>query len=188
MIHCPHLGGDNQCEVAAGMAGCTVRTSPAACNACQNETNPRAINVVTIGMALVNKRRRKKDVAELEAMLANYLPDRDEMPATLKIADFRPGPGNELKKMLAWFAKPSESCNCESRVETMNDWGVEGCLRNIDTITDWLLEEAEARGMPHGRFTRVVAKSLVQTAIRKFNRKFPDGAPEPEDDDDRARQ
>jgi hypothetical protein len=68
----------------------------------------------------------------------------------------------------------------------MNDWGVEGCSRNIDTITDWLLEEAEARGMPHGRFTRVVAKSLVQTAIRKFHRKFPEGAPEPEDDDDRA--
>ena len=65
----------------------------------------------------------------------------------------------------------------------MNDWGVEGCLQNIETITDWLLEEAEARGLPHGRFTRTIAKSLVTTAIRRFQKKFPDGAPEPDDDD-----
>ncbi len=168
MIHCPHLTPDNQCDVARAMASCNVKTSPSACNACQNETNPRAINVVTIGMALVNKMRRKQDVSELQSLLRNYMPDQDDRPATIKFADYRPGPGNELKKMLAWFAKPNETCNCETRVDTMNDWGVEGCLRNIDTITDWLLEEAALRGLPHGKFTRVVAKSLVQTAIRKF--------------------
>ena len=183
MIHCPHLTPDNQCQVAQALAGCTVKTTAPACNACQNETNPRAINVVTIGMAMVNKKRRKQDVSELQSLLRNYLPDRDDAPVTLKIADYRPGPGNELKKMLAWFAKPSETCNCETRVDTMNDWGVEGCNQNIDTITDWLLEEAQARGLPHGKFTRIVAKSLVQTAIRKFQRKFPDGAPEPDDED-----
>ncbi|GAA5509152.1 hypothetical protein [Novipirellula caenicola] len=185
MIHCPHLTPSNVCEVASGMAGCQAKVSPAACNACQNESNPRAINVVTIGMALVNKKRRKKDTRELYAMLGSYLPDRQQEPATLKITDYRPGPGNELKNMLAWFAKPNETCNCETRVDTMNDWGAEGCLRNIDTIADWLLEEAQLRGMPHGRFTRVIAKSLVQTAVRKFLRKFPDGAPEPNDNEDR---
>jgi hypothetical protein len=35
-----------------------------------------------------------------------------------------PGPGSELRKMLAWFARPSDTCNCETRAETMNDWGV----------------------------------------------------------------
>ncbi|MCM2371897.1 hypothetical protein [Aporhodopirellula aestuarii] len=136
------------------MAGCLAKVTPAACNACQNESNPRAINVVMIGMALVNKKRRKQDVTELEALLRNYIPDEDPMPATLKISSFWPGPGNELKKMIAWFAKPSETCNCETRVDTMNDWGAEGCRRNIDTIVDWLLEEAQARGLPHGRFTQ----------------------------------
>lgn len=183
MIHCPHLTPNNICEVASGMAGCQAKVTPAACNACQNESNPRAINVVTIGMALVNKKRRKQDTRELHAMLRSYLPDRQPEPATLKFADYRPGPGNELKKMLAWFARPSESCNCDTRADTMNDWGVEGCLQNIETITDWLLEEAEARGLPHGRFTRTIAKSLVTTAIRRFQKKFPDGAPEPDDDD-----
>ncbi|QDT10741.1 hypothetical protein [Planctomycetes bacterium K23_9] len=183
MMHCPHLTHDNQCEVAKQMAGCSVRTTPTACNACQNESNPRAINVVTIGMALVNKKRRKQDVAELQAMLRNYMPDEDPLPQTLKISNYRPGPGNELKKMIAWFAKSSESCNCETRVDTMNDWGAEGCRRNIDTITEWLLEEAQARGLPHGRFTATIARSLVKTAIRKYERKFPEGAPEPDQDD-----
>ena len=116
-------------------------------------------------------------------LLRNYLPDDDPMPTTLKIERYRPGPGNELKKMIAWFAKPSETCNCETRVDTMNDWGAEGCRRNIDTIVDWLLEEAQVRGLPHGRFTATIARSLVNTAIRKFERKFPEGAPEPDQDD-----
>jgi hypothetical protein len=183
MMHCPHLTADNQCEVACQLAGCRVQTTPVACNACQTNDNPCAINVVTIGMALVNKKRRKQDATELEALLRNYLPDDDLMPATLKMSSYRPGPGNELKKMIAWFAKPSETCNCETRVDTMNDWGAEGCRRNIDTIVDWLLEEAQVRGLPHGRFTATVARSLVKTAIRKYERKFPEGAPEPDQDD-----
>ncbi len=121
MIHCPHLTPDNQCDVARAMASCNVKTSPSACNACQNETNPRAINVVTIGMALVNKKRRKQDVSELQSLLRSYMPDQEDRPATIKIADYRPGPGNELKKMLAWFAKPSETCNCETRVSVERD-------------------------------------------------------------------
>ena len=40
MMHCPHLTPDNQCEVACQLAGCHVRTTPAACNACQTNDNP----------------------------------------------------------------------------------------------------------------------------------------------------
>ena len=132
-------------------------------------------------MALVNKKRRKQDVNELESLLRNYLPERDG-PDTIKIDRFRPGPGNELKRMLAWFAKPNETCNCETRVDTMNDWGAEGCRRNIDTIVDWLLEEALLRGLPHGRFTAAIARGLVNTAIRKYEQKFPEGPSEPDDE------
>ena len=66
----------------------------------------------------------------------------------------------------------------------MNDWGAAGCRENIETILDWLMEEAQERGLPHGRFTRVVARSLVDTAIRRYECKFPDGPPEPDDQDD----
>jgi len=115
MIHCAHLTPDNQCDVAQAMAGCHVKTSPSACNACQNETNPRAINVVAIGMALVNKKRRKQDASELQSLLKSYLPDQEE-PTTLRITAYKPGPGSELRKMLAWFARPSDTCG--NRLET----------------------------------------------------------------------
>jgi hypothetical protein len=77
-------------------------------------------------MAIVNKRRRNQSVDELKTLLKSYLPNQEE-PTTLRIAAYKPGPGSELRKMLAWFARPSDTCKCETRAETMNDWGVEGC-------------------------------------------------------------
>jgi hypothetical protein len=182
MMHCPNLTNDNRCQVASHLAECAVQASPSGCRACCGNTNPQAINVVTIGMAIVAKRRRNQDITKLKNLLTNYMPER-EQPETYKIAAFRPGPGSELRRMLAWFARPSDSCKCETRAETMNEWGVNGCRSNLDTIVEWLLEEAELRGLPHGKFTRTVAKSLVLTAIRRFERKFPDGAPELDDTD-----
>ena len=182
MIHCPSLTNDNRCQVASHMADCAVHASSSGCLACSECANPQAVNLVTIGMAIVNKRRRNQNADELKTLLQSYLPDQEE-PTTLRIAAYKPGPGSELRKMLAWFARPSDTCKCETRSETMNDWGVEGCRKNLDTIIEWLLEEAQLRGLPHGKFTRTIAKSLVLTAIRRFERKFPDGAPEPDEDD-----
>ena len=182
---CPYLLDGNRCHVAQELGQVAVRTAAASCEACQQNDNPRAINVVTIGMAMVARKRLGQSSDSLKQMLKNYLPD-SQPPPTLRIAAYRPGPGSDLKKRLAWFAKPSESCNCETRAETMNDWGAEGCRQNIDTIVDWLLEEAELRGLPNGKFTRLVAKSLVTTAIRRFERKFPGGISDPDDDDQAA--
>lgn len=182
MIVCPHFYGNNVCDVARRMAGCNVRTSAAACRSCQQDRNPQAVNVVTIGMALVHRKRLGRPSDDLRTLLKNYLPESG--PRTLRIGSFRPGPGSELKKMLAWFARASDTCNCETRADTMNDWGTDGCRQNLDTIVEWLMEEAVLRGLPHGKFTRVIARSLVLTAIRRFERKFPDGVPDDSDPDD----
>ncbi len=170
-MQCPYLKPDNRCRVASELAEFEVKTSANACDACQRNSNPQAINVVTIGMALVNRRRRRKPVSELKKLLANYMPENTD-PGIIKFAAFQPGPGSELKKMLTWFARPSESCSCETRAATMNDWGVAGCRENLDTIIEWLIEEAQIRGLPHGKFTRVVARQLVLTAIRKHERQL----------------
>jgi len=183
MTHCRFLTANHQCEVASNLAVCTVRASARGCIACQQDTNPRAMNVVTIGMALVQRKRLGRPTRELKILLDNYKPDSQPV-VSLRIGDYRPGPGSELKKMLAWFAHPNSSCDCDSRADTMNDWGADGCRENIDTILDWLMEEAQERGLPHGRFTRVVARSLVDTAIRRYESKFPDGPPESGDDQD----
>jgi len=184
MMHCPHLDADNRCRVATQLADCDVSASAAGCQACQVNDNPRAINVVTIGMALVQRKRLGKSTAELKKLLDNYKPDAPQA-VSFRIGDYRPGPGSELKKMLAWFARPSDACQCETHADTMNDWGAEGCRDNLETILDWLMEEAQLRELPHGRFTRAIARSLVLTAIRRFERKYPDGPPEPEDGEDR---
>ena len=134
MIHCPNLTNDNRCQVASHLADCSVQASSSGCRACTECSSPQAVNLVTIGMAIVNRRRRNQNVDELKE------------PTTLRIAAYRPGPGNELRKMLAWFARPSDTCKCETRAETMNDWGVEGCRTNLDTIIEWLWDEAHRRG------------------------------------------
>jgi|694.fasta_scaffold44936_3 hypothetical protein len=36
-------------------------------------------------------------------------------------------------------------------------------------VIEWLLEEAQLRGLPHGKFTRTIAKSLVLTALPETN-------------------
>ncbi len=187
MTTCPYLTKTNHCDVASRIAECNVLASAKACVACQRDQNPQAINAVTIGMAIVNRKRRKQPITTLTQLLKNYLHETEE-PVTLKIATHGPGPGSELKKMLAWFARPSESCNCPviidmGRAETMNDWGTDGCRQNFETIVDWLMEEAKLRGLPNGKFTRIIAQSLVTTAIRRFERKLPDGAPDPDDED-----
>ena len=146
---------------------CSVQASSSGCRACTECSNPQAVNLVTIGMAIVNKRRRNQNVDQLNTLRKSYLPDQEE-PTTLRIAACKPGPGSELRKMLAWFARPSDTCKCETRAETMNDWGVEGCRTNLDTIIEWLSEEAQLRGLPHGKFTRTIANSLVLTAIHRF--------------------
>ncbi len=109
-----------------------------------------------------SKRRRTQNTAE-------ELPAQSGRTHDAADRSLQAGPGSELRKMLAWFARPSDTCKCETRAETMNDWGVEGCRTNLDTIIEWLLEEAQLRGLPHGKFTRTIAKSLVLTAIRGSN-------------------
>ncbi len=68
-------------------------------------------------MAIVHRKRLGKAIAELRQLMNQYKPTGEE-PVSFRINDFRPGPGNELKKMLAWFARPSEAVGlaklCES--------------------------------------------------------------------------
>jgi predicted O-methyltransferase YrrM len=49
------------------------------------------------------------------------------------------GPGTELKKMLSDLGiNPSSSCDCNTKANQMDAWGVQGCKANRDTIIGWL--------------------------------------------------
>lgn len=82
------------------------------------------------------------------------------------------GPGTELKALLKYIgivAKPDCPCNTRAAImDEMEDREPGWCLANIDTILDWLKEQAENRGLP---FVRAAAKLLVKRAISNAKRK-----------------
>lgn len=74
------------------------------------------------------------------------------------------GPGHELKKLLSKLGiQASSTCACNQRANTMDERGVQWCEENIETICDWLAEEAGKRSLP---FVRSAGKLLIRMAIR----------------------
>jgi len=92
-----------------------------------------------------------------------------------KTIELGPGPGTELKHMLAWF-------DDDQKISAINVWGVEGSLFHIDTIIQWIVEVAAQHALPREQITQPMATAMVHTAIKRFFKKFPDGVPTDEDD------
>jgi hypothetical protein len=73
-------------------------------------------------------------------------------PSLLPEKEVRPwpkgyGPGTELKAILTSVGiNPGPNCSCRGRMITMDEWGVEGCEQNFDTIVGWLVEGASSWG------------------------------------------
>jgi len=73
-------------------------------------------------------------------------------PSLLPEKEVRPwpkgyGPGTELKAILTSVGiNPGPNCSCRGRMITMDEWGVEGCEQNFDTIVGWLNESADDWG------------------------------------------
>lgn len=75
------------------------------------------------------------------------------------------GPGTELTKILRTIGLGYlEGCKCKKRARQMDEWGPEGCEKNLATIVGWLEEEAKNRKLP---FIRWGARTLVLVAIRR---------------------
>lgn len=78
-----------------------------------------------------------------------------------------PGPGTELKALLAKFGiHASPTCGCNAMAQRMNEWGEES-LDHIDEIVDVMQETAKKRGLP---FIRAVGAQLVKTAVRRWKK------------------
>ncbi len=79
------------------------------------------------------------------------------------------GPGTELKKLLKLVGiTANPNCSCNRRARVMDEKGCEWCRENIETIVDWLGEEAAKRKLP---FVRMGAKWLVRRAINAADSK-----------------
>lgn len=76
-----------------------------------------------------------------------------------------PGPGSQLKSLLAKFGiHASPTCKCNSMARKMDAWGPDESLNHLEEIVDVMQETAEKRGLP---FLRTAAKLLVRRAISK---------------------
>ncbi len=91
------------------------------------------------------------------------LPGRQAPPAH--------GPGTELKKLLAKVGiTATPDCSCNARAAEMDRQEQQSpgwCETNIDTIVEWLREQATARGLP---FLDVAGRLLVRRAISNARR------------------
>jgi hypothetical protein len=83
-------------------------------------------------------------------------------------APVRPGVGTELKALLSKVGiTASPTCSCNTKAEIMNRQGISWCEENVETICDWLQEEATKRKLP---FVRLAGKALIHVAIRRAKR------------------
>jgi len=80
------------------------------------------------------------------------------------------GPGTELKALLKdWLGiVASPNCSCNARARQMDEWGPDLCEQNLQTIVDWLGEQAAARKLP---FVRFAGEQAVKLAIRRARKK-----------------
>lgn len=73
-------------------------------------------------------------------------------------------PGCQLHRLLAKFWIKSNGCsNCGQHAAVMDQWGPAMCRKRLDTIVQWMADEAKKRHLP---FMKVIAKRLVLQAIR----------------------
>ena len=145
---------DGVCTLATSLVGESVVTTPDHCQYCSlHAMPPRALNPVVVSLALHTVRTDRPKAQRLLDCHGHVLRVHHN------------GPGTELKKLLSWWFRPDDSCECDARAMQMNAWGVEGCRERLETIVQWLLEAAAERGLPHGPLSRQVTRRLVRLAI-----------------------
>jgi hypothetical protein len=78
------------------------------------------------------------------------------------------GPGAYLKEMFSWFfLNATADCPCEEHAAQMDAWGPDGCSERMETILDWIQEEATRRRLP---FSRILTERLVRICIWRSRR------------------
>ena len=148
--------------------------------------------MITLSLASLTNTAKSRPAGYLDDVLSNSLVDGDKVTLSpesyrmlvdkyrSKAAQPRPpkiespgrGPGTELKALLKTVgivATPGCTCNTRAALMDANELKEPGwCEKNLETICDWLQEEATKRKLP---FVRLAAKILVRRAIRNARKK-----------------
>jgi hypothetical protein len=63
-------------------------------------------------------------------------------------------------------ANASETCDCASHIQEMNNWGPDGCEQNITTIVGWLLQAASETPGVHRWIPEFVKATVLEGDVR----------------------
>lgn len=135
------------------------------CQRCMSLTEPRAVNAMTVGVAIVALMQRddKSGAVAVVGKFGEYI-ERE----TKIVPSLTGGAGSELKKLLSWLRISADgTCNCEEHAAEMDQRGTQWCRDNIATIVGWLKAAAAKRRIV---FNRPAAYALVRLAIMRAER------------------
>jgi hypothetical protein len=79
------------------------------------------------------------------------------------------GPGTELRKLLhsIGIQPKGKDCSCNAHALEMDRRGPAWCEQHMETIIDWLAEEAQKRPLVGMLFSRTAARQMVRLAISR---------------------
>ena len=168
---CPHLQNGN-CEISSKLAGVPVPIAPGVCEAC-TPFHPEFTNRVTASRASWQLRKDGVPTPPEIMAIAKQAPQLKQQILKRKVRPRKaPTPssslplvGDTLHSILSsWGITMTSGCSCKQHRVTMNTWGPQKCLENIDTIVGWLRAEAKKRHLP---FSKFLAKKLVKFAVAR---------------------
>lgn len=97
---------------------------------------------------------------------ANIVLPRSQQVATPPTDDLGIGPGTDLHRFLGKLGIHSTpDCQCRKHIKEMNQRGKQWCIENIETILNWMHEEASKRGLPFP--ARRLIRSVVLRIIKR---------------------
>ncbi|AMV30919.1 hypothetical protein VN12_02305 [Pirellula sp. SH-Sr6A] len=169
-MECEYLN-NGSCAIASDLACMPVSlvaVTKEACDHCKNIQNAMTINEVTVSVAIAALRNNNLfDQVSHRHLLDIAKSNCPKEVFTVGVVKSC-GVGSVLARKLSWFHRTDDPCKiCRYRVSKMNEWGPEGCERNMETILVWLKHSANKRGIP---FFKAAVKLVVQSAINEERR------------------
>lgn len=134
---CPHKK-NGRCGVAEQISKLPCKPDEDQCLACTLHYSSQRINGITVGLAI-------------SSIENTGLEPPDHLYAIIR-GEQQFGPGTHLKILLeeqktkywflCWNPNYFKMCNCEDWITHMDEWGVDGCIRNLPRILNHLAEDS----------------------------------------------
>lgn len=159
---CPHRDV-SLCRIASQIAGRAAPVTDAACDACLKSSNPRQINEVTIGVAIVANRTDKAHGKRILDQYGHLIPAAAGVlssQAQLDAVHHGTGVGSHLWRILTSLGvRHTAGCSCLALAAEMNRLGPEGCRTERSRLAKQMGDNADQYGW--GTVATAAAKAIL---------------------------